>query len=148
MNNEMTGPERAKLAGVLLGIGGVLNIIYGIAGIGRAKVFATNPHYLFGGLKSWGWAALILGVLEILAAMSLFRGGEFGRWFGIAIGSLAAIDALLQLPSYPLWSVAIFALSLWIVQGLTKPVSTDEIWQARASGGSPPADYAEMRHPM
>ena len=134
MNSELTGSERAKLAGVLLGIGGVLNIIYGIAGIGRAKVFVTNPHYLFGGLKSWGWAALILGVLELLAAMSLFRGGEYGRWFGIVIGSLAAIEALLQLPSYPLWSVAIFALSLWIVHGLTKPIGPDETWQARPSG--------------
>ena len=147
MNNEMTGAERWGLAGVLLGIGGVLNIIYGIAGIGRAKVFATNPHYLFGGLKSWGWAALILGILEILAAMSLFRGGEFGRWFGIVIGSLAAIDALLQLPSYPLWSVAIFALSLWIVQGLTQPVSTDEIRQARASGASVSVNRGELRPP-
>jgi hypothetical protein len=146
MNTELTGAERAQLAGVLLGIGGVLNIIYGIAGIGRAKVFVTNAHYLFGGLKSWGWAALILGVLEILAAMSLFRGGEYGRWFGIVIGSLAAIDALLQLPSYPLWSVAIFALSLWIVQGLTRPVRTEDVWQARASGASIP--QGEFRPPM
>ena len=86
---------------MLLGIGGVLDIIYGIAGIGHAKVFATNPHYLFGGLKSWGWAALILGVLEIMAAMSLFRGGEFGRWFGIVIGSLAAIEALYSSRPFP-----------------------------------------------
>jgi hypothetical protein len=98
-------------------------------------------------LKSWGWAALILGILEILAAMSLFRGGEFGRWFGIVIGSLAAIDALLQLPSYPLWSVAIFALSLWIVQGLTQPASTDEIRQARASGASVSVNRGELRPP-
>jgi hypothetical protein len=147
MNNELTGPERAKLAGVLLGIGGIINIIYGIAEIGRGKVFQTNPHYLFGNLKSWGWGALILGVLEILAAMSLFRGGEFGRWFGIVIGSLAAIHSLFQLPSYPLLSVAIFGLSVWIVTGLTKPVSTDELWQARASGASLSYNRGEMRPP-
>jgi hypothetical protein len=147
MNSELTGAERAQLAGVLLGIGGVLNIIYGIAGIGRAKVFVTNAHYLFGGLKSWGWAALILGVLEILAAMSLFRGGEYGRWFGIVIGSLAAIDALLQLPSYPLWSVAIFALSLWIVHGLTKPLRTEDIWEGRTSGAPVSLNRGELRPP-
>lgn len=133
MNKELTGPERAKFAGVLLMIGGILNVIYGIAGTGNSRVFASSRHYMFGSLKSWGWAALILGVLEIVAALSLFRGGSFGRWFGILIGSLAAIHALLQLPSYPLWSLAIFGLSLWIVQGLTTAVSTEEIWQARAS---------------
>jgi hypothetical protein len=141
MNDELTGDERWELAGVLLGIGGVLNIIYGIAGIGRAKVFATHPHYLFGGLKSWGWVALILGVLEILAAMSLFRGGAYGRWFGIVIGSLAAIGALLQLPSYPLWSVAIFALSVWIVSGLTRPASPKDAWQPRPSGAPLPIHH-------
>jgi hypothetical protein len=147
MNNELTGPERARFAGVLLAIGGTLNVIYGIAGIGNSRVFTTSRHYLFAGLKSWGWAAVILGVLEILAALSLLRGGSFGRWFGILIGSLAAIDALLQLPSYPLWSVAIFALSLWIVQGLTTAVSTEEIWQARASGASVSGNRAEFRPP-
>jgi hypothetical protein len=145
MNNELAGPGRAEFAGVLLAIGGVLNIIYGIAGLGNSRVFASSRHYLFAGLKSWGWAALILGVLEIVAALSLFRGGSFGRWFGIIIGSLAAIDALLQLPSYPLWSVAIFALSLWIVHGLTTAVSTEEIWQARASGASLSVSRGELR---
>ena len=86
MNNEMTGPERAKLAGVLLGIGGVLNIIYGIAGIGHAKVFASNQHYFFGGLKSWGWAALILGVLELMAAMSLFAAASSDAGSGLSSG--------------------------------------------------------------
>jgi hypothetical protein len=147
MNNELTGPGRAKFAGILLAIGGVLNVIYGIAGIGNSRVFATSHHYFFAGLKSWGWVTLILGVLEILAALSLFRGGSFGRWFGIIVGSLAAIEALLQLPSYPLWSVAIFGLSLWIVQGLTTAVSTEEIWQARGSGASLSVNRGELRPP-
>jgi hypothetical protein len=147
LSSELTGPRRATFAGVLLAIGGVLNVIYGIAGIGNGRVFASSRHYLFGGLKSWGWAALILGILELGAALSLWRGGSFGRWFGILIGSLAAIDALLGLPSYPLWSIAIFALSLWVVQGLTTAVSTEEIWQARASGASVSVNHGELRPP-
>jgi hypothetical protein len=43
--------------------------------------------------------------------------------------------------------VAIFALSLWIVQGLTTAVSTEEIWQARASGASVSGNRAEFRPP-
>jgi hypothetical protein len=147
MNDQLTGPERARFAGILLAIGGVLNVIYGIAGTGNSRVFASSRHYLFAGLKSWGWTMLILGVLEILAALSLLRGGSFGRWFGIIIGSLAAIAALLGLPSYPLWSVAIFALSLWIVQGLTTAVSAEDIWQARASGASVSVNRDALRPP-
>ena len=61
---------------------------------------------------------LILGVLQLIASFSLVRGGEFGRYFAIFIGVLAAIGALLSIPAYPLWSIAVFALSLWIIHGL------------------------------
>jgi hypothetical protein len=64
--------------------------------------------------KAWR----ILGILELGASFSLLSGGAYGRWFGIIVGSLAAIGALLSIPAYPLWSIAVFALSLWIVYGL------------------------------
>jgi len=115
---EIRGRGRAAFAGVLLMVGGFLNIVYGIAAIGNSHFFARDTHYVFSNLKTWGWITLILGILEIVASMSLFTGGDFGRWFGIVIGSLAAIGALLDIPSYPLLSLAIFFLSLWIVQGL------------------------------
>jgi hypothetical protein len=73
---------------------------------------------VFASLKGWGWITLILGILEIGAAASLFGGGAFGRWFGIIAAGLTAIVALLDIPAYPFWSIAVFALSLWIIQGL------------------------------
>jgi hypothetical protein len=109
---------RAIFAAVFLMIGGVLSIIWGIAAIGNAHFFTHNTHYMFGSLKGWGWITLIIGIIELLAAMSLFAGGAFGRIFGIFAASLAAIGALLEIPAYPLWSIAIFALSLWIIHGL------------------------------
>jgi type IV secretory pathway TrbD component len=69
-------------------------------------------------IRDRGWITLILGILELLASLSLFGGGAYGRWFGIFVGALAAIAALLSIPAYPLWSIAVFALSLWIIHGL------------------------------
>jgi hypothetical protein len=115
---ELRGAGRAIFAGVLLMIGGILNIVYGIAAIGNAHFFVANQHYVFGSLKSWGWVALIVGILELFASLSLFRGAAFGRWFAIIMASLAAIDALLEIPAYPLWSIAVFALSVYIIHGL------------------------------
>jgi hypothetical protein len=137
---EIRGRGRAAFAAVLLMIGGILNIIYGIAAIGNAHFFVHNTHYVFGSLKTWGWVALILGIGEVVASMSLFAGSTFGRWFGIAFGSLVAIQALLEIPAYPLWSLAIFALSVWIVYGLTI-YEEPEPTQAQAS--TVPADQAE-----
>ena len=116
--DRVKGLGRAIFAAVLLLVGGVLNVIYGIAAIGNGSFFVHHAHYLFANLKRWGWVTLLLGVLEIMAALSLFAGGAFGRWFAIAVGALAAIGALLSIPAYPLWSIAIFGLSLWIIYGL------------------------------
>jgi hypothetical protein len=118
--NEETLSGWWVFAGVLLLITGVLNIIYGIAAIGDSKVFTENATYIISSLHTWGWIGLILGVLELIAAFSLFSGGEFGRWFGIFIGSLNAIAALLSVPAYPFWSAAIFALSIIIVYKLAE----------------------------
>jgi hypothetical protein len=116
--DETRGLGRAVFASVLLMIGGVLNIVYGIAAIGNSHFFVHNTHYVFSSLKGWGWITLIIGILEVLASLSLLRGGGYGRWFAIIVGSLAAIAALLEIPAYPFWSICIFALSVWIVHGL------------------------------
>lgn len=107
-------------AGVLLLIAGVLNVIYGIAAIGDSKFFTEDVTYIISGLHTWGWILLIIGVLELVAAFSLFSGGEFGRWFGIFVASLNAIGALLSIPAYPFWSLAIFALAIIIIYKLTQ----------------------------
>jgi hypothetical protein len=112
------GAGRAIFVSVLLMIGGVLNIIYGIAAIGNANFFENNTDFIISGLSTWGWFALILGILQVVASVSLMGGGTYGRWFGMFAASLSAITSLLAIPAYPFWSLAIFALDLWIVYGL------------------------------
>jgi hypothetical protein len=105
-------------AAILLMVGGVLSVIYGIAAISNSSFFVNSTKFIFSDLKTWGWITLILGILELIASLSLIRGGTFGRLFGITVGSLNAIGALLSIPAYPLLSIALFALSIWIVYGL------------------------------
>jgi hypothetical protein len=120
MNDESLISGWWVFAGVLLLIAGVLNIIYGIASIGDSKFFTEHGTYIISGLHTWGWILLIIGVLEMIAAFSLFSGGEFGRWFGIFIASLNAIAALLSIPGYPFWSLALFALSVIVIYKLAE----------------------------
>lgn len=125
--NEPRGAGRALFAAVFLMVGGVLNIVWGIAAISSSGFFMDNQHYIFGSLKSWGWVTLIIGILEIAASLSLFGGGAFGIYFGIFAASLAAIGALLDIPAYPFWSIAIFGLSIWIIWGLAQYAGSDSI---------------------
>jgi hypothetical protein len=133
--NEVRGLGRAIFAAVLLMIGGVLSVIYGIAAIGNSSFFVHDAHYVFGSLKTWGWITLIIGIVELLAAFSLFSGNAFGRYFGIAVAALAALDALFELPAYPFWSLAVFALSLWIIHGLAIYGPSEDMTAAETSTG-------------
>lgn len=118
MNEERVLSGWWVFAGVLLIVAGVLNIVYGIAAIDDARFFTAHGEFMISNLHTWGWVLLIVGVVELVAAFSLFAAGEFGRWFGVLVGSLNAIGALLAIPAYPLWSLAIFALSIIIVYKL------------------------------
>ena len=120
MNEEVSLSGWWVFAGILLVVAGILNIIWGIAAIGDSKFFTESGTYIISGLHTWGWITLILGVLELVAAFSLFAGGEFGRWFGIFVGAFNAVVALLSIPGYPFWSLAIFALSIIIVYKLAE----------------------------
>jgi hypothetical protein len=120
MNDESLISGWWVFAGVLLLIAGVLNIIYGIAAIGDSKFFTDHGTYIVSGLHTWGWILLIVGVLELVAAFSLFSGGEFGRWFGIFIASLNAIGALLTIPGSEFWSLAVFALCIIVIYKLAE----------------------------
>lgn len=120
MNGEPMLSGWWVFAGVLLLVAGILNIVYGIAAIGESTFFVENAAFIISGLETWGWIILIIGALELVAAFSLFAGGEFGRWFGIFIAALNSIGALLSIPAYPFWSLAIFALTIIIMYKLAE----------------------------
>src|SRR4051812_14901804 len=105
-------------AGIMIAMVGVLNAIYGIAAISNSKFFVADTKYILSNLNTWGWVMLVLGGLQLGAAFSVWSGGAFGRWFGIAVASLNAIAALLAIPAYPLWSLCVFAIDVLVIYAL------------------------------
>jgi hypothetical protein len=105
-------------AGIMMLVAGVLNVIYGIAAIDDARFFVNDAQFILSDLNTWGWIVLVLGVLQVFAAFSIWQGGTYGRWFGIFAAGLSAIGALLSIPAYPFWSLAIFAVDVLIIYGL------------------------------
>jgi hypothetical protein len=69
-------------------------------------------------LRTWGWIVLVLGVLQLVAALNIARGSELARWFGVAAAGINAIAQLLFLPGRPLWSIAAFTMDILVVYAL------------------------------
>jgi hypothetical protein len=99
-------------ASVLLVIIGFFNLIYGFAAVLNSHVFTANAHYVFGGLRSWGWITLIIGLLQLAAAAGVVMGNQLARWFAVVVLGLNAIDQMFFIPAYPFWSLTIIAVDV------------------------------------
>jgi hypothetical protein len=118
VNDTTQGAGWVLFAGIMILIAGVLNVIWGIAAIDNANFFVQDERYIISDLNTWGWIILIVGVLQLFAAFSIWAGGAYGRWVGIITASLGAIGALLSIPGFPLWSVSVFFLDVLVIYGL------------------------------
>ena len=115
----MRGAGRATFAAILLLIAGVLNIIYGIGALDNANIYANDTRYIFTNLNTMGWVLIVLGVIQLTGGFSLLSGNTYGRVIGIVGASLGAIGALLSIGgANPWWSLAVFALCVYIIQGI------------------------------
>ena len=115
----MRGTGRAATAAVLLLIAGTLNIIYGIGALDSANIYANDTRFILTNLNTLGWVLIVLGVLQLTGGFSLLSGNTYGRVIGIVAASLGAIGALLSIGGDdPWWSLAIFALCVYIISGI------------------------------
>ncbi len=115
----MRGAGRATFAAVLLLIAGTLNIIYGIGALDSANIFTNDTRYIFTNLNTMGWVLIVLGVIQLTGGFSLMAGSTYGRVIGIVGASLGALGAVLSIGgSDPWWSLAIFALCVYVIQGI------------------------------
>ena len=115
----MRGKGRAAFAATLLVIVGVLNIVYGIGALDSANIFVNDTRFILSNLSTLGWVLIVIGIIQLTGGFSLFAGNAYGRVIGIAGASLGAISSLLSIGgAYPWWSLAIFALCVYIIHGI------------------------------
>jgi hypothetical protein len=115
----MRGAGRVVFAAVFLLIVGTINIVYGIGALDDASFFVDDTRFILDNLNTLGWVLIILGVIQLTGGVSLMAGNAYGRMIGIVGGSLGAIGALLSIgQGNPWWSLAVFALCVYIVHGI------------------------------
>jgi hypothetical protein len=99
-------------ASVLLAVLGFFNLLDGIAAVAKSHVFVGNAVYVFGDLRTWGWIVMILGILQLIAAIGVLTANQVARWFGVAVVGLNAIGQMFFVTSYPFWSLTIIAVDV------------------------------------
>jgi hypothetical protein len=115
----MRGTGRVVFAATLLLIVGVVNIIYGIGALDDANIFTDSTRFVLDNLNTLGWVLIILGIIQLAGGLSLMAGNAFGRILAILGGVLGALGALFSIgDGNPWWSLAVFALCVYVVHGV------------------------------
>jgi hypothetical protein len=118
LGDDQSGYGWVVFAGVLLTLGGTMNVIDGIAAVSGSQVYTRHASYIIGDLTSLGWALLLIGVVQLLAGFGVLAKNQLARWVGVGAAALNGVVQLLFLPAYPFMSLAMFTLDVLVMHGL------------------------------
>jgi hypothetical protein len=109
----------ALFAGILMIIGGVYQAVSGLVALFQNEIYVVGINYVFSfDVTTWGWIHLIVGALVAVAGGAVLTGQLWGRVIGIGIVALSMLANFLFIPYYPLWSLLIIALEVFVIWAL------------------------------
>jgi hypothetical protein len=107
------------LAAVLMIFSGLVTFFVGITGIIKGSFFLTVPNYTFSySVRGRGWTDLIIGAVIFAAGVCLLLGMTWARVVGVALAVISGIANFLFLPYYPIWSIIVIAVDVFIIWAL------------------------------
>jgi hypothetical protein len=109
----------ATFAGVMMIVTAVFNGIEGLVALFRNEVYVVAPQYIFAfDLSTWGWVHLFVAIIVGVAGVGVMSGRLWGRLVGIAFALLSMIANFLFIPYYPVWSLLIITLDVFVIWAL------------------------------
>jgi hypothetical protein len=117
-----TAVAGVSFAGTMMILVGAFQIINGISAIDDDQFYALTRHYFLSlDVSQWGWIHLILGILLFIVGLGLFTGAGWAGVSAIALAMLSAIANFFFIPYYPIWSLVVIGLDVWVIWALTRP---------------------------
>lgn len=113
-------------AGILAIVLGAFQALAGLVALFKNEVYVIGPDNLWLlDYTTWGWVHLLWGVFLVLTGGAILSGKRWGRVVGVTLASVSALVNFAFIPVYPLWSIVIIALCVFVIYALT--VHGDEI---------------------
>jgi hypothetical protein len=117
--SETDGSGWVAFAGVMILIAGILNVIWGIGAISDSRFFVDEGRYLIiTSLSAWGWFFLIVGLMQLVAAFSIWSRHIYGRIIGVTSAGISAIFILFTVNAYPFAAFMLFIIDVLVIYGL------------------------------
>jgi len=109
-------------AGTMLILIGMFQAIDGLVAIVNDDFFVVSKNYTFDlDTTARGWIHLLLGIVMVLAGLSIFAGKTWSVVVALTLAMLSAVVNFFFIPYYPFWSLLMIALDCWVIWALTRP---------------------------
>jgi hypothetical protein len=124
-NHPATPPSGAAMglilfAGIMMIMVGVFQAIQGVVALFNDTFYVVGQKWVFSfNVTTWGWIHLLAGVVLVVAGYFLFQGAVWARVVGVSVTIISAVLSFMWLPYYPIWSILIIALDVFIIWALT-----------------------------
>ena len=109
-------------AGLMMMIIGAIDFFQGLIAVIRKEYYAFTPQGLIiFNVTTWGWLAIILGIIVFLVGLGLAGGAGWARWVAIILIAVNLLGTLgwLGNSSTPVWSLTLVALQIIVLFALT-----------------------------
>ena len=113
-----SGSGWITFAAVYLFIAGGMNVLWGAAALAKKSNFHESS-LVWSNLNTWGWIAIILGGLQILAAFLTYGRTFAGQWLAGTLAVLGIFHCFLSLGAYPVWSILAMTANGLVVWAIT-----------------------------
>lgn len=106
-------------AATMLMVVGIFQFFEGIAAIVKGAFFVAGVNYVYAiNTTAWGWIHLLIGAIVAVTGYFVFSGATWARGAGITLAAFSALSQFFFLPYYPLWSLLIIAIDVFIIWAL------------------------------
>ena len=107
-------------AGVMMIIGGSLNLFYGIvAAVNDNWAGFTHRSDVYFDVSQWGWVHIIMGAIVLLAGIGVFSGNVLARAVGVIVAAVSLVANFFFIPVYPLWALTVMVIDVLVIWALT-----------------------------
>ena len=110
----------AVFAAVAMMMIGSFQAIQGIVALANDTFYVVGQEYIFQfDVTTWGWIHLLLGILVAVAGYFVLQGAVWARTVGVIVAVISALFNFAWLPYYPVWSIIIITLNVFVIWALT-----------------------------
>ena len=119
--DEPRGMGWTAFAGIMIMLSGSITFIQGLWALDHknnasAKVAGTQLSY--GNLETWGWIALIGGIVVFCAGIAIFARMQWARWVGIIVASISLLLSFFWVFAFPIAAFTVMFIDVLVLYAL------------------------------